>query len=391
MPILQGPRVFTWSAVRLARSRELARAGDASLQPALAKLRVDADALVAGPVVAVTDKPADAVMPSGDPHDYGSVSVYFWPDPSDPKAPWVGKDGSRNHDAVNKYDSPRLAKMCDRVVTCSLAYYFLGDDRYAESAAAQLRAWFVDERTRMNPHMEYAQFVPNKSKGEPWGIIDANRLPEVLNAVGLLADSGHWSASDDAALKEWFREYANWLDTSDLGRREAKADNNHGTFYDLQLASAALYAGDVSLAMRVLSEVPAKRLAVQIRPDGATPHEQRRPNAAMYTCWNLKGLAELAVLAKQVDIDLWAWHDADGRSLKRTAEWLAPYLAGEKAWTFGVDPIRPTSATDFFWIAHATSGDPFVADMLTRVINAPERKDKWSAHCNMLVWGEPHR
>jgi len=42
----------------------------------------------------------------------------------------------------------------------SLAYYFKDDEEYAAKATQLMRAWFLDPATRMNPNLEYAQFIP---------------------------------------------------------------------------------------------------------------------------------------------------------------------------------------------------------------------------------------
>lgn len=39
----------------------------------------------------------------------------------------------------------------------ALAWFFTRRDEYAQHAALNIRTWFLDERTRMNPHMRFAQ------------------------------------------------------------------------------------------------------------------------------------------------------------------------------------------------------------------------------------------
>ena len=41
----------------------------------------------------------------------------------------------------------------------------------------------------------------------------------------------------------------------------------------------------------------------------------------------------LARLAENVDVDLWNYQTADGRSIRKAFDYLLPYALGEKKWT----------------------------------------------------------
>jgi hypothetical protein len=47
--------------------------------------------------------------------------------------------------------------MADGVAGLSLLWWVTGDEKYAKVAGALARAWFLNEKTRMNPNMNYAQ------------------------------------------------------------------------------------------------------------------------------------------------------------------------------------------------------------------------------------------
>ncbi len=378
------PDVYTWLPASLASSRQRVRAGDPALQPALERLRAEAEQEMAGELVKVTDKPDDLAASVGGKNNYASVSGYFWPQEGKPDAPWVMRDGVINTAMIEQFDAPRMKTLQRRVITLGLAYYFTGETRYARRAADQLRAWFIDPATRMNPHLEYAQCVPNKSKGEPWGIIDVNSFPYLLDAVTLLGESGEWSAGDQAVLRAWFSSFTDWLWNSSLGRRERAAQNNHGTFYDLIVARCALFAGDEALARTVVNGFGAQRITVQIEPDGATPHEQKRAYAAMYTCWNLKGMADMLFLARRLDVDLWTYQTADGRSLRQAARWLQPYVEQPANWTFGDGKFRKTSPTELFWMLSAATGDQEIHGFFRKHMTPPQETG-WQASRWMLL------
>ena len=113
--------------------------------------------------------------------------------------------------------------MADRVVTLSLAWYFTDDEKYAAKAAEFLRAWFLDEDTRMNPNLEYAQMVPgvNGGKGRSYGVLDAYSFVEMLDAVALLEQSDSFTVQDSQRLKAWFSDLLDWMLTSTQGVEES--------------------------------------------------------------------------------------------------------------------------------------------------------------------------
>ena len=77
----------------------------------------------------------------------------------------------------------------------ALAWYLTGNDKYAQAAARQVRAWFLDPATRMNPHLRFAQLVRGNPNERGSGIIDTRWFIEVVDAVTLLRGSKHWSAA----------------------------------------------------------------------------------------------------------------------------------------------------------------------------------------------------
>ncbi len=336
------PRTFLLDPAALAASRARVLARDPALTAAVARLKRDGDrALTTGPW-AVTDK--TTLPPSGDAHDYASQSPYYWPDPSTSSGlPYVYRDGQINPERATIPDERGLSSMISTSQSLAVAYYFTGDERYAARAALVLRTWFVDPRTRMNPNLNFAQFVPGKNSGTNSGIIDTNALPEVLDAIGLIDESSALTADDRRGLMQWFTDYLAWLSTSKLGLDEAKTANNHATFYDTQVASIALYLGDATRARTVLEAARARRIATQIEPDGRQPLELARTKAWSYSTFNLEAMFRLAALGDRVGVDLWGYQTSDGRSIRKALDYLVPYATGDQAWTASqITPFVPS-------------------------------------------------
>jgi len=199
------PRIFQSDGNDLAAAKARAAKPDEGLKDALDEIRERADKALERKLVTVMDKPF--TPPSGDKHDYMSLSPYWWPDKSKPDGkPYLRKDGEVNPDRA-KYDLPHMEAHADAAEALAMNYYFTGDEKYAERAAEILRAWFITPQTRMNPNCRYAQFIPGvEEEDRAAGVIEFNRLRDVVDADGLLAGSKHWSADDSKQLKGWFKQ-----------------------------------------------------------------------------------------------------------------------------------------------------------------------------------------
>lgn len=203
--------------------------------------------------------------------------------------------------------------MANAVTTLSLAWYFSGDERYAQKAVSYLNTWFLDKRTMMNPNLNYAQVIrgQDNDRGRSYGVIDSYSFVEMLDAVQLLQQSRSFPKKDRQQLKKWFSRFTQWLLTSPLGKQEAKNGNNHAVAYDTQVAAYALFIGDKPLAQKILSAVPEKRIYTQIEPDGRQPHELRRTLAFHYSQYNIGFFVDLALMGKKIGLDMAGQASAD--------------------------------------------------------------------------------
>src|SRR5262249_5884161 len=148
------------------------------------------------------------------------------------------------------------------------------------------------------------------------------------------AGSKSWTSADQRDMEEWFAKFLQWMLESEHGRDEAAAKNNHGTYYDMQVASFALFLGKNELATDILKTAREKRIAVQIEPDGRQPLELARTKAWSYSVSNLAGLMSLATLGERVGVDLWNYRTADGRGIRQALDFLTPFALGESKWPY---------------------------------------------------------
>src|SRR5579885_3439635 len=122
---------------------------------------------------------------AGGKHDYFSEGDYWWPDPKNPDGPYIQRDGMSN---PNNFDDHRhaLIRLSMQMPALTAAWLITKQSRFADHAAAHLRAWFVDDATLMNPNLQFAQAIHGRSTGRGTGIIDTLHLVEVARAAGVL-------------------------------------------------------------------------------------------------------------------------------------------------------------------------------------------------------------
>ncbi len=365
------PPLLTLEPAALALTQRRLQNGDAALQAPFNALKKRADRALQTAPRSVTEK--TMLPPSGSKNDYMSMGPYWWPNPATANGlPYVQRDGQRNPDAAgNALDATRMQGMLADTRDLALAYHFTNDARYAHKAAAIVRTWFITPATRMNPSLRFGQSVPGIAEGRGTGIIDTRDLWWVMDAVTLIAPAGgagadSLNAADVRAFKQWLVDYADWLQTSALGRDEAAAKNNHGMFFDVQLAALWLYIGETEKARQLLFNVQRGRFGAQIDAQGRMPLELARTRPYHYHTFTLEAMTRLArysqVLATRphpegalpgqdarcqtpgtdmrCPIDLWRL-SMDGKSLRGVLNFVGTPVVDPKSWAYAT-PLEPT-------------------------------------------------
>ncbi len=327
--------VFQLDTIALANVKQKLYDGTASerTMSAYKTLLSTADKLLLIKNPTVMDK--TIVPPTGNKHDYLSISRYWWPNPEVPNGlPWIRNDGETNPDTqTDAVDRKRMGTMTNGVKSLSLAYYLSDDERYAEKAASMLKTWFLDDATYMNPHLKFAQSVPGNSKGRSSGILDGKSIAAVVpDALMILSKSKHWNANDTIKINTWLSDYLTWLTESDLGKTENNQNNNHASWYKYQVAALAFYLGQTSLAKEMV-ELSQQSLEKQLDFEGKQTHEIARTRSFFYSCYNLDALTHIAMIGDKVGMDMWQYKTKDKKSLILAIKYLAPVINGE-AWPY---------------------------------------------------------
>jgi len=294
----------------------------------------DADKKLADPIPDITDK--THVAPSGDKHDYFSMARYWWPNPKTADhLPYIRQDGKVNPETED-LDRRTLDAMEKMLTVYALAYFYSGNESYAQKGWEILRTWFVDRKTRMNPSLRYSQvrLGHNNNQGSNSGLLDGYSFLIVPDAVDILSASKSAKQKDIAAIRQWFTDYLEWMLTSPQGVKEDVAENNHGTAYHIQVAVYALFVGNDSVAQPYLNSFVERRIVPQVELDGRQPKELVRTRGYGYSCYNLKHYLDMMDICRLQGIDLLAHPDMQNR-IAKAIDFLTPYLGRPvSAWPF---------------------------------------------------------
>jgi prepilin-type N-terminal cleavage/methylation domain-containing protein len=286
---------------------------------------------------ALTSKPSPitdhvATNSAGGVHDFFSQADYAWPNPTNRTGlPYIGRDGESNPDTFT-YHRMATRNMKDAVAALAAAYALTGDDRYVTKAAGLLRVFFLDAKTRMNPHLRYAQAVLGASTGNAYGVIDTLHLAELPVAVGFLEKSVAFPPEVDQGLKKWFANYSDWIITSTNGVKEMNNPNNHSIACFVQLASFAKFTGDEKLLKMCRRRFKEVLFPGQMTNNGSFPRELARTKPYGYSIFQADNLATLCVLLSTRNDDVWKFTLPDGRTPRNAVDFIYPYLANKNQW-----------------------------------------------------------
>lgn len=267
----------------------------------------------------------------GGPHDYYSEGDYWWPDPKKPEGPYIRRDGKSNPDNFIAHRKSMI-RLSDIIGTLASAYLLTDDEMYAEAAVRHLKAWFVDEATRMNPNLLYGQAIKGRHSGRSIGIIDTIHLVEVALGAKKLSKAEAFRPEDQAKVKEWFAQYLHWINTHPYGQKERRHPNNHGVCWSLQAAAFADLVGDAEQLEWIRKQFKEVYLKQMMNEEGGFPAELRRTKPYGYSLFVMDAMAGVAQIASTPEDDLWQFELPDGRGMQKGLEFIAPYIDDKASW-----------------------------------------------------------
>ncbi|KAJ3574879.1 hypothetical protein NP233_g1459 [Leucocoprinus birnbaumii] len=331
----------------------------------------------------VVDKPF--APPSGDKHDYLSWAPYWWPDCSGAgnttaltpeqiwtTCPYKSRDGQFNPDARLVNNIGAFDSLADAVFYNTMAWSITEDDSYAKSAASWIETWFIDNSTRMNPNLNYAQVIrgPGSTGGTHTGVLDLKCMVKIVSGILILrkGKSPAWTTDLDNNMNAWVTQYISWLETAKIAIEEAEAANNHGSFYFNQLAALKILLGDLDGARNVTDTFFSTLYPAQIIKGGEQPFEAVRTRPYHYRAYNLAAMITNARLAEYAKPSAPVWNETttQGATIQDALDFamtISPSASGESAYA---DELYPNVAAvasvygdpDGKYAAFLSKGDP---------------------------------
>lgn len=275
------------------------------------------------------------VRSQGGCHDFYSEGDYWWPNPKQPDGPYIRRDGETNPDnfVAHRHSMVRLSEI---VGTLASAYVITKEEQYVKQAVLHLRAWFVDERTRMNPCLHYGQAIMGRYPGRGIGIIDTIHLVEVARGTKLLCSSPVFALEDQTLIKNWFRDYLTWINSHDYGKSEKAHPNNHGVCWSLQAGAFADLIEDAPQLAWIRNQFKTVYLQEMMDERGGFPAELCRTKPYGYSLFVIDAMAGVAQIASTQEDDLWCFELPDGRSMRKGLAFIVPYIQDKRSW-----PLKP--------------------------------------------------
>ena len=197
----------------------------------------------------------------------------------------------------------------------------------------------------MNPNLKYSETIPGKDQANPSGVMAGAYIPHIFDAISMIENSSSWNRADKEGMQNWFNQYLHWLLSSESGKSESMKTNNHGTYYNLQVSSIALFLNKQDIAKNVLQNIiqeptvsgfrnTPQLLSVKITSEGKQPFELSRTKSLDYSMFNLIGLFKLAQIGDHVGVDLWNFKTLNGSGLYKALDYLLPFVIQDKAWPY---------------------------------------------------------
>ena len=295
---------------------------------------IDAEKFLSYQPITVTDSFSE--RSAGTRHDFYSEGDYWWPDSENPEGPYIRKDGLTNPDnfVAHRKAMIRLSRISGALAS---AYLTTKDKKYLAHLMPHLQAWFVNESTKMNPHLLYAQAIKGRVTGRGIGIIDTIHLIEVALAVEVMANANLFPKEEIDNIKNWFASYLTWLTTNKYGIKERDHGNNHSTCWAMQVAAFARLTNNKKETDFCKNLFKNTLLPNQMAKDGGFPKELARTKPYGYALFNLDAMTSLAqLLSKNEEENLFQF-TVDGKSLALGISFLYPYVKDKKTWAYKQD------------------------------------------------------
>ena len=273
---------------------------------------------------------------TGNKHDFYSEGDYWWPDDKNPNGPYIRKDGLTNPANFTEHREA-LIHFSQLSGALASAYGLTNEKKYAQKLAEHLNVWFVNEDTKMNANLLYAQAIKGVATGRGIGIIDTIHLVEVTKAIHAIENSGSLSASDLETIKLWFTNYLNWITTHEYGIAERDNGNNHSVCWTMQVAAFADLIGDEKTKDFCRNFYKNTLLPNQMEKDGSFPLELKRTKPYGYSLFNLDAMTSICQILSTKKDNLFAYTTSDSKNIELGIKFMFSFIENKSLWKYQHD------------------------------------------------------
>lgn len=196
-----------------------------------------------------------------------------------------------------------------KMYALSLMYKISGDKKYLTKATTYLKAW--------------ASYT--KSNGDP---IDETNLDRAIEAYDMI--KGDMSSADAQLVREWFRQAGNMEITAIYNDPKRMTAINNWNSHRLKVIGQIAWTINDEKLKNYTIEGLKKQLVQNLLPSGSSIDFEER-DALHYHVYDLEPLLKLCiVLQRATKTDYYSFQSSANTSIKKSVEWLIPYLTGEK-------------------------------------------------------------
>ncbi len=196
-----------------------------------------------------------------------------------------------------------------KMYALALAYRVTGRRMYLDKTAVYLFDWAST----------------NIPRGDP---IDDTNLDPAIEAYDMIKQKLVWG--ENKRIRNWLKRTAQAeLDAPYNQPGRASATNNWHS-HRLKIVGEIAYAiGDVALEKYCVDELKAQ-IGRNLHADGSSDDFQTR-DALHYHVYDLEPLLKLSIVLKRATgVDYYTYQSPTGSSIKKSVDWLLPYLDGRK-------------------------------------------------------------
>lgn len=196
-----------------------------------------------------------------------------------------------------------------KMYALALAYRVSRQREYLDKATVYLLAW-ADS---------------NRSRGDP---IDDTNLDPAIEAYNMVRSE--LVPAENRRIVRWLRQAADTEIHAIYNKPERATSHNNWNSHRLKIVGEIGFAiGDKSLQTYAINGI-REQIGRNLLPDGSSEDFVSR-DALHYHLYDLEPLLKLAIVLKRATrVDYYTYEAPSGASIRKSVEWLLPYLDGRK-------------------------------------------------------------